>query len=339
MGGQPERRWAVSAAKVGLVWAAICALPTPTPASADPPSARVGAGQSTPDDDRTFRPTVIVRKGTGQGSGTVIASVPGTTLVLTAAHVALADPAGELRVELHRYNLGVERDLPRAGWPLSLPAELVAADVAADVAVVRVNGRAELPFVARLSPPGAEPGPGAVVTSVGIDGGEHLNSWHTRVRENVWFVVDPPKPRPADRQRDAPSPKALAVDGNNGSASGQFRGRILPRPRPDEVGGPERPFLLTEKSPEQGRSGGGLYTKNAVLVGVCVGRIEAGWGKGGGVFASGESVQKILREHDLDDLIARSEAAHPRVSATSKVARPAPPAARELVKPRPRDDN
>src|SRR5206468_7425107 len=35
-----------------------------------------------PDDDATFRPTVIVRKGNSQGSGTVIASVDGETLIL-----------------------------------------------------------------------------------------------------------------------------------------------------------------------------------------------------------------------------------------------------------------
>src|SRR4051812_15992052 len=57
-----------------------------------------------PEDDGTFRPTVLVRKGRAQGSGTVIASDRAGSLVLTAAHV-VEDP-GPLRVELHRYNLG-----------------------------------------------------------------------------------------------------------------------------------------------------------------------------------------------------------------------------------------
>ena len=49
-------------------------------------------------------PTVVVRRGTSQGSGTIIASVDGETLVLTAAHVVKAE--GPVLVELHRYNLG-----------------------------------------------------------------------------------------------------------------------------------------------------------------------------------------------------------------------------------------
>ena len=56
---------------------------------------------------RTYRPTVVVRRGTSQGSGTIIASVDGETLVLTAAHVVKAE--GPILVELHRYNLGMER--------------------------------------------------------------------------------------------------------------------------------------------------------------------------------------------------------------------------------------
>ena len=44
-----------------------------------------------PWDDGTYRATVVVRRGTSQGSGTIIASVEGETLVLTAAHVVKAE--------------------------------------------------------------------------------------------------------------------------------------------------------------------------------------------------------------------------------------------------------
>src|SRR4051812_29954209 len=90
-----------------------------------------------PGDDRTFRPTVLIRKGAAQGSGTVIASADGDTLILTAAHVV--EERGPLRVELHRYNLGLERSTPPRGWPRSVAAEVVAADAAADVAVLRIR--------------------------------------------------------------------------------------------------------------------------------------------------------------------------------------------------------
>ena len=40
-----------------------------------------------PWDNETYRPTVVVRRGTSQGSGTIIASIDGETLVFTASHV------------------------------------------------------------------------------------------------------------------------------------------------------------------------------------------------------------------------------------------------------------
>ena len=90
------------------------------------PAAEGQATRREPDDDRTFRPTVIVRKKASQGSGTVIASVEGETLILTAAHVV--EGTGPLWVELHRYNFGVEKSEPSAAWPLAVKAEVAATD-------------------------------------------------------------------------------------------------------------------------------------------------------------------------------------------------------------------
>ncbi len=244
-------------------------------------------------DDLVFRPTVIVRKGDGQGSGTIIASVAGETLILTAAHVVRE--AGPIGVELHRYNLGVERVMPPGGWPVTLPGEVAATDPAGDVALVRVQGRPALPFVARLGAVGDQPKRGAIVTSVGIDKGQKLECWSTRVRGDVWFALASKKPgskpRRTESQFQAP---ASARDGQSLDPGG-------------------RPFLLTVRPPERGRSGGGLFLdgRNLVLVGVCVGRVEAETVKGQaiGVFASAETVRRLLREHDLESLVARSEAA------------------------------
>src|SRR4051794_9327423 len=135
----------------------------------------------TPDDDRTFRPTVLIRQGRSQGSGTIIASSRGETLVLTAAHVV--EDRGPVRVELHRYNFGVERNGRSESWPRSVAAEKVAADTAADVAVLRIRGIPPLPFVARLAVTTSEPARGTAVTSVGIDQGIHLSSWTSRIAE------------------------------------------------------------------------------------------------------------------------------------------------------------
>jgi len=251
---------------------------------------RPGVERGTAGDDLVFRPTVIVRRGNGQGSGTIIASVEGETLILTAAHVVRE--SGPVGVELHRYNLGVEQAMPRGGWPVTLPGEVAAADTAGDVAVVRVRGRPALPFVARLGAAGDEPARGAVVTSVGVDNGNRLESWSTRVRGDVWF--------------------ALVTESRKGATrKGGTRFRPTARPRNDAALDPgERPFLLTARAPEHGRSGGGLFLddRRLVLVGVCVGRVEAdGENRAVGVFASGETVRRLLRENDLDTVVARSE--------------------------------
>ena len=102
------------------------------------PAARVDLSKAVlPSDDWTFRPTVVVRRGPSQGSGTIIASVEGETLVLTASHVIRE--SGPISVELHRYNLGLERmPAPPGAWPRPIAAELAAIDRAADLAVLRI---------------------------------------------------------------------------------------------------------------------------------------------------------------------------------------------------------
>ena len=164
----------------------------------------IGAGPQsglTPADDLTFRPSVIVRKGLGQGTGTIIASTDGETLILTAAHVV--NEPGLLGVEVHRYNLGVERSIRRGGWPVTIAAEVAASDDAADVAVVRVRGRPAFPFVARLAAPGDEPKSGAVVTSVGVDGGASSKAGR---RPSATSSGSPTSPSPRRPNRHAARP-------------------------------------------------------------------------------------------------------------------------------------
>lgn len=150
----------------------------------DPP--RPAVAQPAPaNDDQTFRPTVLVRKGRSQGTGSVIASVPDETLILTVAHVVL-DP-GELTVELHRYNLGLERGRPAASgtWPKVLNAKVLALDRPADLAIVRISGMVALPYVAQLALDEPGPAPGTVVTSLGIDWATHLSSWQAHIVREV----------------------------------------------------------------------------------------------------------------------------------------------------------
>ncbi len=132
-------------------------------------------------DDVTFRPTVIVRRGHSQGSGTLIASEPEDTWVLTAWHVINTD--GQALIELHRYNVGGEKNLAKTNWPRKYAATVVASDPNADLALlrVRIKGLPRLPFLARVAPAEQEPTPKTVVTSLGIDRGAKLSSWVTEV--------------------------------------------------------------------------------------------------------------------------------------------------------------
>jgi S1-C subfamily serine protease len=142
-----------------------------------------------PSDDWTFRPTVVVRRGASQGSGTIIASVEGETLVLTAAHVVAE--SGPISVELHRYNLGLERAPAQPGaWPRPIDAEVAAMDRAADLAILRIDRLAALPYVARLATTRRELAVDSIVTSIGIDLGKHLSSWSTPLVEALWFELN-----------------------------------------------------------------------------------------------------------------------------------------------------
>ena len=203
------------------------------------------------------RPTVQIRNGTERGSGTILASVPGETLILTAAHV-VRNPAA-LKIELHRHNLGQAptRLSEGGGWPRLVPATVVASDPAADVAVVRITGMVALPHVARFDPGAEEPAPGEVLSSVGIDRTLFLTRWQTTVQGTA------------------------LIDMSHGGGS--------------------RRFIVTTRYPEHGRSGGGLYREDGVVVGVCVGQLNLRPGQPKrGIFASVESIRRLLEENGLD---------------------------------------
>ncbi len=147
------------------------------------------SGGTVRSDDWTFRPTVLVRRGGSQGSGTIIASIDGETLVLTAAHVV--KERGPITIELHRYNLGLERSTSPPGvWPRPIEASVAATDPAADLAILRIEKIAALPYVARLAPDDREPSSNSLVTSIGIDLGTRLSSWTSRLVEALWFELN-----------------------------------------------------------------------------------------------------------------------------------------------------
>ena len=245
---------------------------------------------SVPADDWTYRPTVLVRRGTLQGSGTIIASVEGETLVLTAAHVLNAE--GPVAIELHRYNLGMERKPAKEGvWPRVIKGRVAATDPAADLGVVRIDGMVALPYVARLAHGEEEPAPESILTSIGIDLGSKLTSWQTKLLETATSEIN-----------DSRAPRRV---------------------------------FITEKIPEHGRSGGGLFLANGELIGVCIGHAELVKGRRSGIFASRQSIGLLLDAHKLSTVVVRSEIRMARLrkgrSAGTMTSRPAPSPA--VVKP------
>ncbi|WP_169974718.1 S1 family peptidase [Tautonia rosea] len=267
---------------VASVLSGLLMVAVPGSAAAQAGTRRIAAQTITPADlpgpldDVIFRPTVMVRKGNSRGSGTIIASAKGRSLILTAAHVI--DGPGQAAIELHRFNLGIEGRKLGGSWPKVIPATIVAADLDADVAVLLVEGLARLPHVARLDASLADPLPeGFPVTSVGIDQASDLNSWDSKIRGTALLS------------------RNLADEGGSAFTSpSQDQGRAPPRD--------PRLFVITEHPPIQGRSGGGLYSSDGRLLGVCVGRIEVKSTRGEeraiGLFASGQSIQRVLEQLD-----------------------------------------
>lgn len=246
------RRRAVLAPLIGALAVALGPLAT----------ASAGRDPVRPGDDWTFRPTVMVRRGASQGTGTIIASVDGETLILTAAHVVRG--RDRLTIELHRYNVGMEQRPSDGKWPRVLPAEVVAADPSADVAILRVGKMVALPYVARMLD-GDRQGDlkaRAPVRSLGIDQGAKLSSWDSVLVETAQIQLD-------DHDED-------------------------------------RPFLITARIPRHGRSGGGLFTADGRLIGVCVGHAEMVKGRRMGVFSSVANARRLIRENDLTAVVARS---------------------------------
>jgi S1-C subfamily serine protease len=133
-----------------------------------------------PGHDATFRPTVLVRQGKSLGSGTIIASVEGATLILTASHVV--DGSESIYIEVNRFNLGLEKTRSSAGFPRKLAAKLVAREVDADLAILWVKGELAFPYVARLGPGEAPPAEKTGVMTIGFDKGERLIGFGTRIK-------------------------------------------------------------------------------------------------------------------------------------------------------------
>ena len=142
-----------------------------------------------PGDDATYRPTVMIRREKNLGTGTVIASAAGETLILTASHVIAG--TGPIYVELFRYNFGVEHVQAVQGYPRLVEATPLAENAEADLAILQVRGQSKFPYVAKLAKGDVPPAIGAKVTTIGFDRGAKLIGFATKVRANNLSALKP----------------------------------------------------------------------------------------------------------------------------------------------------
>jgi hypothetical protein len=77
-------------------------------------------------------------------------------------------------------------------------------------------------------------------------------------------------------------------------------------------GGGPRPFNVTARAPEHGRSGGGLFRADGTVIGLCTGRSDVKPGQRIGIFASMTSIRKLLRDRGLEkEVVHLSGASRP----------------------------
>ena len=218
-----------------------------TPAKADvrgndpdpmPPAAVVEVLPASPM-DASARLRIVTGDSEVKGSGTVIESRPGRTIILTCSHV-LRGANEDTRVEV---------DLFRDGKPVTYLGSIIGGDPEADVGLISIRTSEDVYPAIPVASLGQTPKAGAQVSSIGCGGGE------------------------------APSREQLRVTEVN-----RYKG-------PDTV--------VCTGTPIQGRSGGGLFDADGVLVGVCFAADETGKR---GVYCGLRPIHDLLNKFSLAHL-------------------------------------
>jgi len=194
----------------------------------------------------------------GAASGTVISSHRGDAVVLTCAHVFKEILPAE------QFDGYIVVDFPESNDerpvlsdpPPTYEARLIDCDLAREVALLRFHAGRVL-AVSPIVPRGWKPAAGVRMVTAGCDRGGAATLWSTAVL------------RPGNK---GPSPAGLDP--------------LAARPEPIEC----------LRAPEQGRSGGGLFTADGQLAGVCNDSDPAG---DIGRYAPPEAIYAILARNGL----------------------------------------
>ena len=193
--------------------------------------------------DASARLRIVTGDSEVKGSGTVIESRPGRTVILTCSHV-LRGANEDTRIEV---------DLFRDGKPVTYLGSIIGSDPEADVGLITIRTSEDIYPAIPVAGLGQTPKAGAAVSSIGCGGGE------------------------------LPSREQLRVTEVN-----RYKG-------PDTV--------VCTGTPIQGRSGGGLFDADGVLVGVCFAADESGKR---GVYCGLRPIHDLLNKYSLAHLVPQA---------------------------------
>jgi RNA polymerase sigma factor (sigma-70 family) len=219
----------------------------------------------------------------GMGSGTVIASHGGDAIVLSCAHIF----KGFIPAQFDGYivvDFPCESEpQPGSDAPRRYMARLIECDEARDVALLRFHADRDL-ACSQIVKRDWRPAAGDLMFAVGYDLGGTVRLWSTDVLR---------------RRANGTSPSGLeAVQGS-----------------PEKIECP--------RAPEQGRSGGGLFTSDGQLAGVCNYSDPAA---DTGLYAPSDAIYAILERQGLIRLTSEqpSDKALPKQRASTAIDEPAP---------------
>jgi thiol-disulfide isomerase/thioredoxin len=195
----------------------------------------------------------------GFGSGTIIASSPEESIILTCAHIFKMDgryqapPAKfplKISIDLFDGNLSGPKQNQVHYTNETFAGEALDYDFDRDVGLIRIRPGRRLPH-ARVVPPYWKPTSRMGMITVGCSEGHDATAWST-------IIVNP------------------AMKGLNGNGTYQA--------------------IECVTAPKQGRSGGGLFTSNGYIAGVCDFAEPRG---NHGLYAAPSSIYHILDRNDL----------------------------------------
>ncbi len=202
----------------------------------------------------------VSQREVGFGSGTIISSTPEEAIILTCAHIFKL-PGQQLQPK--QFNRKIEVHLfdgklvgSKVNFKEMHEGEAIDYDFVNDVGLIRIRPGRKLAF-SQVVPTNWKPQPGTPMITVGCSNGRDATAWDTKIS----------KPR-----------VTLGVTQRNQQVGDQFH------------------VIECFHAPIEGRSGGGLYTLDGYVAGVCDFADKQG---NRGLYAEPASIYRLLDRADL----------------------------------------